>query len=668
MALLQTWLFKQKQRQEKVKTLSQALLLNFPIAYAWYRLRYLLLNNGFRTILHLFEFYFLGLFFSTSQFVFLVLLRAATLFINNGWWGVLEVLRSSIRESYKARKIFDLQHTITCWSWLALLLLLVVLSGVSLLGFLTAYSVRGSTLMYWYMAAICFQLTSDTVIKTLHSGVYALQRIYRPFWAMVAAELLGFFVIMLLWHWQKPLCLPISYFFSSVLSLGLTWYFVHRAYKVLNFKLVSISLSDWWFFLKNQHYTLMILAGSSTALMGLEGILLWLLKPHAGHHESLFKVFYLIMPQVLAGFSWAKVNYFDFKKLSLRASFSIFRKSYFHKFFFISLLLGIWFWLTSSLLILFFMPNYISWTLFLLPMFLLRSILAYLQIKCFAIEKYWAIILSSLFFMPLFFKVHSTWEYHMQLLFFEALLAGAGIFCYFACQRYFRQADIFRPIYPALKHFLVQHAPAKIIQFRWNYHSNTRESRNFQQEGSLRKMLQYGAVTKFGGKVLLLLHKQVQEINWQESFLKVGAENLKDFYDTGWCSDNIKLLEMSRLLKPSYHFSLIQKNFNVEEAEKEVRAQCGEVYICLLKDFSALKGLISLPECAYHLANIIGQCWSRGYVKVCKNTYHCMLYWHPLEPKFFLVYVNEKNISLVQQWQHIFLRESMKNLTHAQDK
>lgn len=398
MRTLSAWLLTLKEKRWHV-SLPQA-LLGANGAYLNYRFRYLLLNHALSTLLHLGEFFLLGFYFSHQAFFALILVRALTLVSKSAWWGALEGLRERVRRYAHLGQRQAITREVTCWLILSGVLAAVFfVLGLGLLARLWLNAGQASMGRFMiYGMAMLLQVVCDLPTRVIHSGMFAVARIYRPWWSIPLPELMGLTMFVLCLPMARAWCLPLSYSVSALTALYLVWHYARRAYQMhgqaMWMKLPWTAFLAWW--RKLPRFPI-ALAGLAGAAMSLEGMLLWLLQPLMYTDPSLFKLLYLISPQISAGFNWARLCYFDLKKLSAPKWGFLRRRFYTYSLLFSTVLGGV-FWVFSVGSCWLLLPDVaLAPLLWLLPLFMGRSLLAYSQMYRFADNAFVAILLSSAF-------------------------------------------------------------------------------------------------------------------------------------------------------------------------------------------------------------------------------------------------------------------------------
>ncbi|MCW5589997.1 MAG: hypothetical protein KIT27_10115 [Legionellales bacterium] len=392
MQLLTHWFQKHKNKSSDF-SLDNAILTNRFFNYALYRLRFLIANFFLDTVLHVIEFFFLIKVFPVAIVIFLIMLRASSLIVNGFWWGGLEISRARIRMLRKTANDYQLRSEISLWLGFSIYLG-VLLVGLSVLilyfgaHFLKQYFSSASL----YILAIAVQMSASLIVRTYHSGVYALQRVYRPFWSIAFSSIANFIILFSLWPFVKFLALPIAILVSSLLSCGLTAYFASLSYKNLKIDIkVNLNGLKIFSFLKKVISLEFFCAGLASTMIKFDGIIVLLFYKNTSAQTSAMNniiILFLITIPIRFGYDWAKLFYFDFKKLH-QPLFSRIRNRFCQSALLFSGIPGI---ISVLIMLILFLIAYGHATLFfailMLPFFMLRSLLAILQMKAFTEHRY----------------------------------------------------------------------------------------------------------------------------------------------------------------------------------------------------------------------------------------------------------------------------------------
>ena len=393
---LRSWFRAEARRQGRARFLEDALLSDRIAGYAWYRLRYFGARLLAATVVHSIRFLFIYYLFSRQTFVALVLAHAGAGFVGSFWWGALEVMRARIRRHYRGGRTRAISGEVTRWLALASTFSIAALGTGVGLALWNVGEGGGMELSQFYALAILIRLALEFVTRTFHSGVYAVRRIYRPVWAIVAVELVGFAAVMTLFPLIGAWGLPIA---MIVASGTIAWVTVH--YTIRAYRLLAVPLPAWLAL----HVTRtpgaftreFFVAGLSYALMKMDSFLvlsLFATSLYVGGPD-LFVLFFVVSPAIQAGFDWAQLFYFDLKRLELRP-FTVLRQRYERSVFRLTGVLGVVTWALACLTAELVYPGDLEnlyWLL--LPFFATRSLLAYVQIEAFAERRYGTLMQSA---------------------------------------------------------------------------------------------------------------------------------------------------------------------------------------------------------------------------------------------------------------------------------
>ena len=321
MSELASWLERQAEREERAVYLEEALLGNRFWAYAWYRLRYFFVRYVVGSLTHAATVLLLYRFFDGHAFVAVLLAYAGASVISSFWWGALEALRGDVRRLYRRRSPHLIPKTIG--RWLSLSLQLTVFAAACTVIALVVLVVYDGELgpADLYVFAILIGLSQQFFTRAYHSGIYAIRRIYRPLSAIVAVELVGITLALVLAPWLGAWALSVGALVAVPTVAGMSIYFTSRAYWFLGLSprpfvtlrnrrlLPRSALHDFFG------------GGVSYALASIDSLLVLVLystAPGTAGKTGLFALFFLLSPTVRACSEWAQLMYFDYKKLEVR--------------------------------------------------------------------------------------------------------------------------------------------------------------------------------------------------------------------------------------------------------------------------------------------------------------------------------------------------------------
>jgi len=393
------WLRRQALREQRAVYLEDALLTGRFGPYAAYRLRYFVLRYLTESLLHGVRFVVLWVAFEDRLFVAVVVVNAVASLISSFWWGSLEVMRARVRRLFQSDRARGIPEEIGGWLVLAGLASGTVVAA-SFVGLAVAVGAGGQGVGVFecYVAAVGLRLGLDLGARTLHSGVYAIRRVYRPLPALVAVEVVAVLAIVVAWPWMGAWSLPVATLLGAAVSTGLTVRYTVRLYRF--FLWWPLELSGWRALrrLRGAPLRELVTAGASYALMKLDAFLVLALfwaDGERGRPGELFVFFYLLSPTVQAGFDWAQLFYFDLKRLET-ARFVNLRARYDRFLARLALGLGVGFWAAACGLATVIQQSGLGVGCALLgPFFVSRSLLALAQIQAFSSRRYSRLLASG---------------------------------------------------------------------------------------------------------------------------------------------------------------------------------------------------------------------------------------------------------------------------------
>jgi hypothetical protein len=307
--------FNKKKKQNA--TVHQATLSENNHSYVFFRIKYFLIRNTLNIALHALEF-FLILHFLDSHYAHLIIgIRILSFIITGFWWGILEKMRSQIRYLYLEKDTTNIGKIISHWTVITVItsILFCLLAAFLTISF-TNSNTPLSGFMYFYMIMILLQTAFRLIALTIHSGIFSIRRVYRPFFAVIASPLSGIMSLLLLWPISTQYCLPLATLIQASLSIGITLYY---SLQMLRFNNITIDFKiQSQAFIKTCKTILSrsaLLIGISSLFIHIEGILTFFfiyLGSSTLNTNNL--IFYLLAPIIGASVMWTKIFYFDFKK------------------------------------------------------------------------------------------------------------------------------------------------------------------------------------------------------------------------------------------------------------------------------------------------------------------------------------------------------------------
>jgi hypothetical protein len=231
--------------------------------YGWQRLKFFVYSSLVHSAVWWLEIWFLYQFEMLEEaFYFKIVLHTLGRF----WWGALEPMREAVR---------DRQDVVGSW----LMLAGIVSTVLAVIGAFTDF--------YFLFLSLAVQI----MVRTFHSGVFAIQRVRRPLWSLCLLIIPSFFLPILGW--------PLTTLMGSLFGGAITVYYTYKQYQTLpSFTFTIPDLKGFW---KN---------GLVYASVGLNTLLI----------SSLFQKemlpFAFAYPLFRLAFDWTQLFYFDYIKTS----------------------------------------------------------------------------------------------------------------------------------------------------------------------------------------------------------------------------------------------------------------------------------------------------------------------------------------------------------------
>jgi hypothetical protein len=386
---LNRWFERHSTRGQRAVYIEDALIGDRFLRYVTYRLRFFAARFAAGSFVHALRFVFLYTMFHQSQFYALVAIYSAAGFIESFWWGALEVMRAQVRDLYQSgnpRRI-----AVCVAQWLSLSGGLAAAVGFCGMAWVVARVIvehRQVTAADFYAAVILIGVAAALVTRCYHSGIYAIRRIYRPFTVVIALELGGFVLTLVLWPLLGAWSLPTAMMLSTLGSTAAVVHYTYRAYSFLG-------LHPWRYVRPIPRIRLRGMrsefagAGLANAVVDVDSFLVLGLAvaPH-GVGSPLFVMFFAASPTVRAGVGWAKLFYFDLKRLDVELLGSI-RRRFERRLRELAVVLGIASWLIiCAVTAIVSRGDLRALYIPLLPFCVARSLLAKVQIAAFSRRAY----------------------------------------------------------------------------------------------------------------------------------------------------------------------------------------------------------------------------------------------------------------------------------------
>ena len=396
------WLQRTARGGRKPVSLFACLLTGRLSTYFAYRLRYPFLITTVRFAVHVVEFFVLLSSLGGVAAFTVMVLRAGSMIVAGGWWGLLEVMRERLRHFAQSGDHDDSEREIGGWLALGALIAVVVIAVAAVM--LLVFNVSGNDpVARLYAFLIIAELAIDFPVRVLHSGIYATRRVYKPIWSMFIPILAQLAILVPGFYLYPGLAIIASIIVSNAIGVGLTVHFCAEMYRLTGFR-PKLSSHHLWRQLPHIPLKLGVettLSGLSLrldavivlALVGFYGTTTRTFDLTAGmtswRHIDAFQFFYLILPLFRGTYESAGIFYFDLVRMRRAPALRELKLLFFHRLLLITPLIALFFWILTAglgLLVLHDVP--ISFLLALIPMFMARSAIGIYQMRLFAEARF----------------------------------------------------------------------------------------------------------------------------------------------------------------------------------------------------------------------------------------------------------------------------------------
>ncbi len=309
-ARLARWLAKENARQARVVVLEEALLARRTGRYAWYRLRLFLAGYLIESATHAVLAVALLSAIDGPGATLVVGVHAAALLGAHAWWGACEGLRTEVRERQRAGRAHRIPEVIAAWTTLS-----YVLAGAVLVAGAAWSLVQAATGAFdvadALVAITALRAALEVPVRALHSGVYATRRVYAPVAANAAPHLLSAAVLLT----GVPAALVVAALVTALLGPALQLRYTARVYAFAGIGLRRVLLpgpprAAWREVRPAAREALGGTVGHTAT--GLDAVVVLALL--SGGAQAVF----LVLPTITAAAAWARLPYFDLKRLELR--------------------------------------------------------------------------------------------------------------------------------------------------------------------------------------------------------------------------------------------------------------------------------------------------------------------------------------------------------------
>ena len=381
-------------------TLYPSLLTGRISRYLRYRLRYPLLIATVRFAVHVAEFFILLSSLGGVAAYTVMMLRAGSLFVSGGWWGLLEVLRERVRAFARSGQREASENEIGRWLVLAVVLaLLTTVAGAVVL--LELHQADTDPVARFYAFLIVVEFAIDLPVRVLHSGIFATRRVYKPAWSMFIPTVVQLAILAAGFYYYPTAAIIIAIIACNALAIGITVHYCLEVYRLMGLhpRWRPGNLRFW------RHLpSIPLRLGVQTTLSGLslrlDAILVLALVGFYGtstrtfdltagltswQRIDAFQFFYLILPLFRGTYESAAIFYFDLVRLRSMPAIRDLQLAFFRALLWAAPAVSLFFWvLAAALGTLVLRDVPISFLLALIPMFVARSLIGVYQMRLFA--------------------------------------------------------------------------------------------------------------------------------------------------------------------------------------------------------------------------------------------------------------------------------------------
>lgn len=381
-------------------TLYPSLLTGRIFRYLRYRLRYPLLIATVRFAVHVAEFFILLASLGGVAAYTVMMLRAGSLFVSGGWWGLLEILRERVRAFARSGQRDASENEIGRWLVLSLLLAVIttIAGGVVLL---VLHQRDTDPVARIYAFLIIVEFAIDLPVRVLHSGIFATRRVYKPAWSMFLPTGVQLAILALGFYYYPTAAIIIAIIACNALAIGITVHYCLEVYRLMGLHpRWRPGNQRFWRYLPSIPLRLGVQTTFSGLSLRLDAILVLALVGFYGtdtrtfdltagltswQRIDAFQFFYLILPLFRGTYESAAIFYFDLVRLRTMPAIRDLKLAFFRALLWAAPAVAVFFWvLAAALGTLVLRDVPISFLLALIPMFVARSLIGVYQMRLFA--------------------------------------------------------------------------------------------------------------------------------------------------------------------------------------------------------------------------------------------------------------------------------------------
>lgn len=404
------WIEKQLQRKDKFASFNDLMFDENHIKYPLYRLSLFNFQVLFLYLVHAITFYVMAKSFSTRTFVFVIWVSSWKLILGAFWWGGLELLRSRVRQLYRVKNTDELKEAIGYWLIAASVFSIpFILTGVYFTWeTITLYDKHDPFFGSAYLAISCFSVALYLFSSTYHAGIYAVTRIIRPQFSIILSHVLSLAVLLLcwkVWHYYAILASTATY---GIASTCLTLYYSSYMYRLYELQPHKPDVKTCIDYARKFSLPVFASAGFANVFMNVDGLLIiafYYFTVGSPHYFLYLKTLFLVAPLIQATSEWARLFYFDRKKLE-HSQLTRFINQYEDVLRRVAGVMGLCLGCYSMIACYILISEKAGLILLVfIPVFLLRAVISNLQVHQFCSSHYFDVIISGLYFVAGFILV-----------------------------------------------------------------------------------------------------------------------------------------------------------------------------------------------------------------------------------------------------------------------
>ncbi|MBW8639836.1 hypothetical protein K1W69_21760 [Hoeflea sp. WL0058] len=409
MKRIDPWFERAAKSEDKLVSFFQCVVTGSMGRYFLYRLRNVVILDTLMFVARAAEFLLVYRLLGHVDAFIVLALRVGSLLVDGAWWGFLEVMRERLRDLTEEGRSQERDQEVGNWIALTGLVAATFLCAAILFIVIEILPLEGGAIVAIYSFFIFLQTVAKLPVTTIHSGMYATRRIFRPSWSIFAPLVIQIAILAIGYAILPTAALLLSILAASVASIVLGLRYTLRVYELsgrtLGSVLKPVGFSTFLKGLPAGRAALSLLAGLCLQLDAIFVLILlgsvsgsareidFTAADPAWHIINAFAFFYLLLPALTGSYSWARVFYFDFVRLRRTEEYHALRRSFFKRVIITAMMIATWFWLLGfSLGVLQMIDFSFTLQLALLPLFLLRSLIGVYQFRMFADERLLSVV------------------------------------------------------------------------------------------------------------------------------------------------------------------------------------------------------------------------------------------------------------------------------------